>query len=179
MGIINNNVATEITYLQKNMVALKNLSPSKNLAPTYPLRVHSPLIFGNLAPKAIFFSAPYPPFCQGRGVYSMGYTSSRNLQAVFKMSSKRLQDVLQRSLQGIFKMFSRRPQNVFKMYHQVKLLYLTYLQYIFKMYSTCFEAYCEDDYLQKDLPRSHFLEIYCQGTNFPRMNSLDIPKLLK
>ena len=47
------------------------------------------------------------------------------------------------------------------------------------MYSTCFEAYCEDDYLQKDLPRSHFLEIYCQGTNFPRMNSLDIPKLLK
>ena len=112
MGIINNNVATEITYLQKNMVALKNLSPSKNLAPTYPLRVHSPLIFGNLAPKAIFFSAPYPPFCQGRGVYSMGYTSSRNLQAVFKMSSKRLAKISSRHFQDIFKTSSKCLQDV-------------------------------------------------------------------
>ena len=39
--------------------------------------------------------------------------------------------------------------------------------------------YCEDDYLQKDLPRSHFWEIYGQGIKFPRVNSLDIPKLLK
>ena len=31
--MINNNVATEITHLRKNMVALKNLAPSENFLP--------------------------------------------------------------------------------------------------------------------------------------------------
>ena len=34
--IVNNNVDTEVTRLQKNMVALENVAPSKNLAPTCP-----------------------------------------------------------------------------------------------------------------------------------------------
>ena len=60
---INNNGATEITRLQKNMVALEILAPSENLSPP-PL-----LKFWNLTPKTIFFSAPSPPF--SRGVHSM------------------------------------------------------------------------------------------------------------
>ena len=47
------------------------------------------------------------------------------------------------------------------------------------MHSTRLEANCEDDYLQEDLLWSHFSEINGQGINFPRVNSLDIPKLLK
>ena len=42
-----------------------------------------------------------------------------------------------------------------------------------------FEMHREDDYLQKDLTRSHFWEIYDRGTKFPKVNSLDIPKFLK
>ena len=34
--MINNNVATEITHLQKNMVALKSLAPSENFLPLAP-----------------------------------------------------------------------------------------------------------------------------------------------
>ena len=34
--MINSIVATEITHLQKNMVALKNPAHSENLAPPYP-----------------------------------------------------------------------------------------------------------------------------------------------
>ena len=63
--IINNNVATEMTCLQENMIALKNLGPSENLAPTcpfensVPLDSKAPLSFCNPAPKAIFFSPPF------------------------------------------------------------------------------------------------------------------------
>ena len=42
-----------------------------------------------------------------------------------------------------------------------------------------FETYYENVYLQKDLSRSHLWKIYGQGTKFPRVNSLDIPKLFK
>ena len=40
--IIYNNATTEITRLQKNMVALKNVIPSDNLAPPAPLRIQPP-----------------------------------------------------------------------------------------------------------------------------------------
>ena len=64
--IIYNNVATEITCLQKNMVALQNLALSENSAALW-IHPPPPLSFWNLAPKAIFFSAPPPSlsFCQG------------------------------------------------------------------------------------------------------------------
>ena len=42
--IIDNNVVTEITRLQKNIVALENLASSENLAPPAPLRTYPPLI---------------------------------------------------------------------------------------------------------------------------------------
>ena len=40
--IINNNVVTETTRLQKNMVALENLAPSKNLTPSCPSENSAP-----------------------------------------------------------------------------------------------------------------------------------------
>ena len=64
----------------------------------------------------------------------------------------RLQDVLQKRLQDGSSTSSRPIQHVF-------------------------ETYCEDDYLQKDFPWSHFWEIYGQDVKFPRVNSLDIPIL--
>ena len=42
-----------------------------------------------------------------------------------------------------------------------------------------FETYCKNDYLQRDLPKSHYGEDFGQGTKFQTLNSLDIPKLLK
>ena len=53
----NNNVATEITCFQKNMVALENQPSSENLVhPTpYPL-----LHLLNLVPKPYFFFSPDP-----------------------------------------------------------------------------------------------------------------------
>ena len=79
-------------------------------------------------------------------------TSSRHLQDDLKTSSKSLQDVLQRCLEDIFKTFSRR-------FIKLKFL-LTRLEDIFKTSSRhiqhVFEKYCEDDYLQKDMPMSHF-----------------------
>ena len=42
--IQNNNIIREITRLQKNMVALKNLYPSENLPATAPVRIKTPLI---------------------------------------------------------------------------------------------------------------------------------------
>ena len=62
--MINNNVATEITRLEKNMAALQNLAASENLAlschseNSAPLILRSPLSFWNLAPKTIFFLVP-------------------------------------------------------------------------------------------------------------------------
>ena len=107
-------------------------------------------------------------------------TSWRYLQDVFKQ----LQDVLQRCLRDIFLTFSRHYQDVFKMYDQVNLFLLAHPPYVFKPFSRriqhVFETYWKDEYLQKDLSRAHFWEIYDQGRNFPRVNFLDcIPKLLK
>ena len=82
--------------------------------------------------------------------------SSRHLQHFFKTSSKILQDF-------------------FKIYYQVRLFLFNvssgHVQGVFK-------TYCKSDYLQKVLPRPHVLEFYGQGTNFPRVNSLDVSKVL-
>ena len=67
--IINNNVASEITCLQKNMVANNGEStPSENLAPSCPSQNSAPLIvsFWNLAPHSHFFSS-FPLLPWGRG----------------------------------------------------------------------------------------------------------------
>ena len=76
--IIYNNFASEITRLQQNMVALKNLASSENLAPPAPLRIQlhanskALLRFWNVASKARFFQPPHPTFARGqRGVHSM------------------------------------------------------------------------------------------------------------
>ena len=67
-----------ITRLQQNMVALKNLASSENLAPPAPLRIQlhanskALLRFWNVASKARFFQPPHPTFARGqRGVHSM------------------------------------------------------------------------------------------------------------
>ena len=110
----------------------------------------------------------------------LSHTSSRCLQDIFQTSSRLLQDVFPRRLQGvlkkrlqdIFKTSSRRPQHEFKIYHQVKLFLLTRLQDVFKAFSRriqdVFETYCEDNYLQKDLSRPHFWEMYGHVTKCPR-----------
>ena len=63
MRIINNNVATGIKHLQKNMVALENLASSENLAPPAPLRIQPPLPPNNKAPTQL------PPFCLGEAAF--------------------------------------------------------------------------------------------------------------
>ena len=77
---------------------------------------------------------------------------------------------------------SRRLQDIFKTYQQVKLWMLIILQDIFylsRRIQHIFETFCKDGYLQKELPKPRFWEIYGQGIKFPRVNSLDIPKLFK
>ena len=67
----NNNVATEITRFQKNMVALENL-PSENLVHPTPLIIQPPpdnklppqLL--KSSPKTILFFSPHP-FARGGG----------------------------------------------------------------------------------------------------------------
>ena len=91
--IIYNNVFTEITCLQKNMVALQNLDLSKNLAPLAPLRIQPLLIvrshfsFWNLAPQALFFQPPsLLPGMKGAGrgsvCYAMHMMTSQILKSV-------------------------------------------------------------------------------------------------
>ena len=84
-------------------------------------------------------------------------------QVALKTSSRRLGKSSWRRLQNVFK---TSWKDVFKTYHQVSIQLI-------------FETYWEDDYLQKDFPGLHFWEIYGRGTTFSRMNSLEIPKLLK
>ena len=76
----NNNVATEITRFQKNMVALENLPSSKNLAHPTPLIIHPPpdnklppqLLKSN--PKTILFFSPHPFARGGEGVHSINHS---------------------------------------------------------------------------------------------------------
>ena len=69
----------------------------------------------------------------------LGHTSSRCLQDTFKTTLRRFQDV--------FKVFSKCLQDVLQRYLQEKLkVFARGIQHVF-------EAYCEDNYLQNDLPR--------------------------
>ena len=59
--VINNNVATEISRSQKNMVTLENLAPLESLAPHAPLRIEPSdskvaLSFWNIGPRVVFFN---------------------------------------------------------------------------------------------------------------------------
>ena len=78
--------------------------------------------------------------------------SSRHLQEVFKTFWRLLQDIFKTSFKNVFKTSSRHLQNLLQ----------RYLQDVFKTY------YQVRD-LQKDLPRSHFWEIYGQCTKFARV----------
>ena len=116
---------------------------------------------------------------------SFVFVFRRGLQGVFKTSwsrriysswsyilktpSRRFQDLLKTSSRRLAKMSSKHLQDVLK----------TFWRRLERRVQLVFETYWEDDYLQKALPRSHFWEIYGQGTIFPIANSLDIPKLLK
>ena len=87
-------------------------------------------------------------------------TSSRRFQDIFKTSSRRLAKTSLRHLQDVLQ---RCLQEVFKTYHQVKLFLLI-----------CFWDVLQSKggYLQKDLPRSHFWEIYGQCTKFARVTKV-------
>ena len=104
------------------------------------------------------------------------------LQDALKASWKRLEDVLQKHVEDILKTSSRRfehvfktssrclakmSQDVFKTYHQIKLFLLNTLLNTSIQHVS--ETYCKDGYLQRDLPRSHFWEIYGQRTKFARV----------
>ena len=109
--------------------------------------------------------------------------SSRHFEDVFKTSSRRLAKIFSRHFQGVFKTCSRHLQDAFKMCHQNELFLLTRLQYVFKRFSRRIQYFAEtcyeDNYLQKDLSRPHFWEIYGQGKNFSGVSSLDILNVLE
>ena len=86
-------------------------------------------------------------------------TPSRRFEDVFKTSSKLLQDILQRCL-----------QDAFKTYHTV--LVNKFSSCLSRRIHNVSEPYCKDGYLQKDLPRSHFWEIYGQCTKFARVKTV-------
>ena len=98
-------------------------------------------------------------------------TSWRYLQDILKTSSK---DVFETSLTR-FQVSSRIFQDFLKMYHQVRLFFFNVSS---RRVQGIFKAYCKNHYLQKDLPRLYVLEFYVQGTNFPRVNSLNVSKVL-
>ena len=89
-------------------------------------------------------------------------TSLRRLQDVFKTCSRLLLDVFKTSSRRLGKMFSRRLQDV-----------LSSQTFLVKLCCCCnrnvSETYCEDGYLQEDLSRSHFWEIYGECTKFARV----------
>ena len=104
----------------------------------------------------------------------LGHTSSRHLQDVFKTSSRRFEEVFKtpsRRLAKILqesskrlqdlpaKISSRRFQDVSSNQNVLFNKSLRCTQHVCK-------TYCKHGYLQKDLPRSHFWEIYGQCTKF-------------
>ena len=103
----------------------------------------------------------------------------RHLQDVFKTFSRRFPRMFSRHLQDVFKTSSRHIQEVLKMYHQVKFFF----QHVFKTFASyiqhVFEKNCEDDYLEKNLSRPYVWDIYGHDSISPKVNSLDISKLLK
>ena len=107
----------------------------------------------------------------------LGHTSSRHLQDVFKTSSRRFEEVFKtpsRRLAKILqesskrlqdlpaKISSRRFQDVSSNQNVLFNKSLRCTQHVCK-------TYCKHGYLQKDLPRSHFWEIYGQCTKFAKV----------
>ena len=97
----------------------------------------------------------------------------KRLKNVHSTSSRRLHSIFETSCKDVLNTSSKRFQDVFKMHDNVKLFLLI------RRIQLVYDTYCKDDYLQKDLPRIHLWEIYGQGTNFPRVDFLDILKLLE
>ena len=95
-------------------------------------------------------------------------------QNIFKTSSRRFEDVFKTYTRCLTKMSSRRLQNVFKT--PCKNVFKTSSRrccYLLKTSSRPIQhvsdTYCKDSYLQKDLPRPHFREIYGQCAKFARV----------
>ena len=76
----------------------------------------------------------------------------------------------------VFKTSSRRLQDV-SFSHTVPVNTSSVLA--LDMFSTFFRCTAKTIYLQKDLPRSHLWEMYRQGTNFPRVNPVELSKQFK
>ena len=119
----------------------------------------------------------------------LSHTSSRHLQDVLKTSSQCLQDVLPRRLQyifktsckNVFKTSSRHLQDVFKTssrrhvkmssrrFQDLSSIWTVLVNTSSRRIQYVSETYCKEGYLQKDLPRSHFWEIFGQCTKFARV----------
>ena len=86
------------------------------------------------------------------------------LQDVFKTSSRRVEDVLPRRLQNVFKTSCKVAFKALSRRFQDVSSSKTFLVNIFKMSSRLvqhvFETYCEDNYLQKNLARSHVWNLW-------------------
>ena len=97
---------------------------------------------------------------------------------VFKTSSMHLKDVFWRRLPDVFKTFLTFLQDVFKTYSRrlekmfsrrfqdVSSSYTAFVHTSSRSIQHVSETYCKDGYLYRDLPRSHFWEIYGQCTKF-------------
>ena len=112
----------------------------------------------------------------------------RHFQDILKTSSRHLQDIFKTSCQDVFKTFSERLHGVFQ--KRLQYIFKTSSRRLAKISSRRFKdvssnetvlvnkslvciqhvsnTYCKDGYLQKDLPRSHFWEIYGQCTKLAR-----------
>ena len=108
-----------------------------------------------------FFKKPSRGLDQEEYIHLFLHVFRRHLQDVLfhanilKKSSKRLAKMSSRHLQDVFKLISK--SNCFG-YHVFKTS-LRHFQHVF-------ETHYEDVYLQNDLPRSYFWEIYGRVQNF-------------
>ena len=108
----------------------------------------------------------FKTFCQGvfktscQGVFK---TFSRRLQNVFKMCCKNIFKTTSRRLQDVLKTSSSYFQNFFR-FQEVSPSCTVLPNKSSKRIQHVTQMYCKDGYPQKDLPRSHFWEIYGQCT---------------
>ena len=92
------------------------------------------------------------------------------LQDVFKTFSRRLEDVFQKRLQDILKTSLRRLEKISSRYFQdVSLSSTVLVNKSSRRIQLVSKTLCIEAYLQKDLLRSHFWEIYSQCTKFARV----------
>ena len=118
----------------------------------------------------------------------LGHKYWRHFQDILKTSSRHLQDIFKTSCQDVFKTFSERLHGVFQ--KRLQYIFKTSSRRLAKISSRRFKdvssnetvlvnkslvciqhvsnTSCKDGYLQKDLPRSHFWEIYGQCTKLAR-----------